>query len=105
MATIVTRAAKGSPLTNTELDANFTNLNDAVVGAVRVATVQVTDGSGAITAGPGKAYFRVPSDLAGMDLIDCGFAVTAPSTSGTLDIMLSRGRQSGPTGGGRSDPH
>jgi hypothetical protein len=27
MSTIVTRAGKGSPLTNTELDANFTNLN------------------------------------------------------------------------------
>ena len=27
MATIVTRAGKGSPLTNTEVDANFTNLN------------------------------------------------------------------------------
>jgi hypothetical protein len=27
MATIVTRAGKGSPLTNTELDANFDNLN------------------------------------------------------------------------------
>jgi hypothetical protein len=28
MSTIVTRADKGSPLTNTEVDANFTNLND-----------------------------------------------------------------------------
>jgi hypothetical protein len=27
MATIITRAGKGSPLTNTEVDANFTNLN------------------------------------------------------------------------------
>lgn len=27
MATIVTRAGKGSPLTNNEVDANFTNLN------------------------------------------------------------------------------
>ena len=27
MSTIVTRAGKGSPLTNTELDSNFTNLN------------------------------------------------------------------------------
>ena len=27
MSTIVTRAGKGSPLTNTEVDANFTNLN------------------------------------------------------------------------------
>ena len=27
MATIVTRSGKGSPLTNTEVDANFSNLN------------------------------------------------------------------------------
>ena len=27
MSNIVTRAGKGSPLTNTEVDANFTNLN------------------------------------------------------------------------------
>ena len=27
MSTIVTRAAKGSPLTNAEVDSNFTNLN------------------------------------------------------------------------------
>lgn len=31
MTTIVTRAGKGSPLTNNELDANFTNLNTAKV--------------------------------------------------------------------------
>jgi len=29
MTTIVTRAGKGSPLTNTEVDTNFTNLNSA----------------------------------------------------------------------------
>jgi hypothetical protein len=28
MTTLVTRAGKGSPLTNAEADANFTNLND-----------------------------------------------------------------------------
>jgi len=27
MAAIITRAGKGSPLTNAEVDANFTNLN------------------------------------------------------------------------------
>jgi hypothetical protein len=32
MATIVTRAGKGSPLTNTELDANFTGLNTDLSG-------------------------------------------------------------------------
>jgi hypothetical protein len=29
MATVVTKASKGSALTNTELDANFNNLNNA----------------------------------------------------------------------------
>ncbi len=32
MATIVTRSGKGSPLTHTEMDANFTNLNDGKAG-------------------------------------------------------------------------
>jgi hypothetical protein len=32
MATIVTRAGKGSPLTNAEVDANFTNLNTELLG-------------------------------------------------------------------------
>lgn len=34
MSTIVTRAGKGSPLTNTELDANFTNLNNDKIAFV-----------------------------------------------------------------------
>ena len=38
MATIVTRAGKGSPLTNTEVDANFTNLNTAKVEVVGTPT-------------------------------------------------------------------
>ena len=32
MATIVTRSGKGSPLTHTEMDANFTNLDDDKAG-------------------------------------------------------------------------
>jgi len=34
MSTIVTRAGKGSPLTHTELDANFTNLNADKAGYI-----------------------------------------------------------------------
>ena len=34
MSTIVTRAGKGSPLTHTEVDANFTNLNTDQAGYV-----------------------------------------------------------------------
>ena len=36
MATIVTRAGKGSPLTHAEVDANFTNLNNDKVDIVDV---------------------------------------------------------------------
>ena len=44
MTTIVTRTGKGSPLTNTEVDANFSNLNtykveqDSVTGAAQLPT-------------------------------------------------------------------
>jgi hypothetical protein len=37
MATIITRAGKGSPLTNAELDANFVNLNTQLGGALFAA--------------------------------------------------------------------
>jgi hypothetical protein len=44
MANIVTRAGKGSPLTNTEVDANFTNLNnDIATRAVGSGTVSGTN--------------------------------------------------------------
>lgn len=44
MATIVTRSGKGSPLTNTELDANFTNLNtDKVESGNTVAALTITN--------------------------------------------------------------
>ena len=44
MATIVTRAGKGSPLTNNEVDANFTNLNSAqlVAGGTGVTASYVS---------------------------------------------------------------
>ena len=43
MATIVTRSGKGSPLTNNEVDANFTNLNtDKIESGDTVATLTIT---------------------------------------------------------------
>lgn len=44
MSTIVTRAGKGSPLTNNEVDANFVNLNTD-----KIQTVTSTDGSIVVT--------------------------------------------------------
>lgn len=53
MATIVTRAGKGEPLTHAEVDANFNNLNNAKVEPVqgifypgaRVVTADFTVGA------------------------------------------------------------
>ena len=42
MTTIVTRAGKGSPLTNAEVDANFTNLNDAKIETLTSLDASVT---------------------------------------------------------------
>lgn len=42
MATITTRSGKGSPLTNSEVDANFTNLNSDKVETSTVSTFGAT---------------------------------------------------------------
>lgn len=61
MATLTLRASKGSPLTNNEVDANFTNLNtdkyesgnNAAFGTISGTTVSVTSvtTTGALTVG------------------------------------------------------
>lgn len=55
MTTIVTRAGKGSPLTNNEVDANFTNLNDA-----KIETLTSTDTSVTITGTGSTRDLSVP---------------------------------------------
>ena len=52
MATIVTRSGKGSPLTNNEVDANFTNLNtDKLEVGGGTLTGALTISSGGLTVG------------------------------------------------------
>lgn len=58
MATIVTRSGKGSPLTNTEVDTNFTNLNAGLTTAA------------AITGGT----------ISGVTINNSGIGATTPST-------------------------
>lgn len=55
MTTIVTRAGKGSPLTNTEVDTNFTNLNTA-----KIETLTSTDSSVTITGTGSSRNLSVP---------------------------------------------
>lgn len=47
----------------------------------------------ALTTGDGKAYIPVPAELAGMNIVDLHAVVLAPSTSGTIDVQIARGRQ------------
>lgn len=53
MASITTRAGKGSPLTNAEVDANFTNLDAAVDAAALTASWAGVTGKPATLAGFG----------------------------------------------------
>ena len=50
MSTIVTRAGKGSPLTNTEVDSNFTNLNTDKAGYITGEGGTVTQATSKATA-------------------------------------------------------
>lgn len=63
MTTIVTRAGKGSPLTNNEVDANFVNLNEA-----KIETLTSTDSSVTITGTGSSRDLSV--DLAGVGDVD-----------------------------------
>jgi len=53
MATIVTRAAKGTPLTHVEVDANFTNLNSAKAEVSSLGTAAFTATTAYATAAQG----------------------------------------------------
>ena len=89
MSTIVTRAGKGSPLTNTEVDANFTNLNtdkaqlDTSVTFTSLGTtgdITVTSGSPEIhlvDTTPGGALGRVSAFSSGL-----GFRTKASDDNG-----------------------
>jgi hypothetical protein len=70
MATIVTRAGKGSPLTHEEVDANFTNLNSdkvetSTISAFGASLIDDADASAArTTLGLGDAATTASTDYA-----------------------------------------
>jgi hypothetical protein len=95
MSTIVTRAGKGSPLTNTELDSNFTNLNtdkleiNAALGTP--ASVTLTNATGLPTAGlvDNAVTNEKLRDSAGLSVIGRG----ANSTGDPADIVAGTNHQ------------
>lgn len=64
MATITTRSGKGSPLTNTEVDANFTNLNSDKVelADLSVSTVSASGGGSLSYSNTTGVFSFAPSD-------------------------------------------
>jgi hypothetical protein len=74
MSTIVTRAGKGSPLTNTEVDANFTNLNadkyqsgnSPTFGVLTATGDSAFTSTGALTVSKGDNATRPASPVKGM---------------------------------------
>ena len=65
MATITTRSGKGSPLTNSEVDANFTNLNSDKIELTNLSvTTGSASGGGSLAYANGSGVFTfVPPDL------------------------------------------
>ena len=66
MTTIITRAGKGSPLTNNEMDANFTNLNNDKLEAGTPATnIAVTPTGGIVATDVQAALAELDTELSG----------------------------------------
>ena len=96
MATIVTRAGKGSPLTNTEVDANFTNLNtDKAELSGATFTGEITANGGikiAETAGGNFLKFDVDGTAdeatVGMDATDLIISVDPTNARSSSDFII-----------------
>jgi hypothetical protein len=80
MATIVTRAGKGSPLTHEEVDANFTNLNDEAATKAPLASPVFTGNVGIGTS----STPTVKAEISGDTSTACNFGSTITGT--TMDV-------------------
>lgn len=60
----------------------------------RVVEILVSDpGGDAITTGDGKAYFRVPSTMDGMNLVEVAMSLTTASSSGIPTVQIRNATQ------------
>ncbi len=86
--------------TDTGTDATRAVTPDGLSGSVygtKAISMQVIDSTLTLTTGDGKAYFRIPTALNGMDLVSVGISVITKSTSGLPTVQLARGRQANAT--------
>ena len=99
MATIVTRAGKGAPLTNAEVDANFNNLNSDKVETSTISTfgasliddadasaARTTLGLGSAAITDSTAYATAAQGSTADSALQPGDAVPQTSATGSADI-------------------
>lgn len=79
MTTIVTRAGKGSPLTNNEVDTNFTNLNDA-----KIETLTSNNGSIVITGTGSTRNISITGSTAGGGGASVSYYLNGSVNQGTI---------------------
>jgi hypothetical protein len=99
MATITTRSGKGSPLTNAEVDANFTNLNSDKVETSTISTfgasliddadaaaARTTLGLGTAATTDSTAYATAAQGSTADSALQPGDAVPQTATTGSAQI-------------------
>ena len=99
MSTIVTRAGKGSPLTHTEVDANFTNLNTDKAGYITGeggTVTQATSKSTAVTLSKKCGTITMNNAALAADTI-VSFTLTNTTIAATDVVVLNH--SSGGTAG------
>ncbi len=80
MATITTRSGKGSPLTNAEVDANFTNLNTDKLEDTDLSVTAASASGGGTLAYTSGVFTFAPANLASYVTDLAGLGITATAT-------------------------
>jgi len=82
MAAITTRAGKGSPLTNAELDANFTNINDGITTAAAITGGTINGTTIGATTPTTGVFSEIDVDNLELN----GNAIISTNTNGNIDL-------------------
>jgi hypothetical protein len=82
MATITLRASKGSPLTNTEVDTNFTNLNNAKYESGDNASFGTLAASGNLTLGISASISAAGADASTATALTKTYNIVSSASSG-----------------------
>jgi len=76
---------------NTGTDTSRATTPDAIAGSyagTKSVAIQLTAAGTDCTTGDGKAYFMVPAELAGMNIIDVKAGLATAGTTGTHDLQI-----------------